>query len=79
MFFKGYRNYIKDRINKARAARGDKKYLLNLFADWQLLQEMIEKVNTNPDLVVELITNDGTRVVIKQKAENYRRTVNWEM
>lgn len=77
MFFKQYRNYLKDKLNKARQARGDKKYLLNLFASVDLLEDVIQKVNKDPDLIAELITLDGTRLVLKTRHE-IRESIDWE-
>lgn len=60
-------NYYKQLINEEK----NKKKLLSAKTDFHLLEELVQKVNDNPDLRIEVFLTDGTRLLIKtyQKKE----------
>ena len=49
----------------------NKKQLLSAKTDFHLLEELVQKVNENPDLRIEVFLTDGTRLLLKtyQKKE----------
>lgn len=65
--WKEARNYYKQLKNEER----NRKQLLSAKTDFHLLEELIQKVNDNPDLRIEVFLTDGTRLLLKtyQKKE----------
>ena len=65
--FKEARNYYKQLKNEEK----NKKKLLSAKTDFYLLEELIQKINDNPDLRIEVFLTDGTRLLLKtyQKKE----------
>lgn len=51
-----------------------KKYLLKKECDWGLIEELIQKANSNPSLAVTVKLSDGT--VIEMKTAKDQRKVN---
>ena len=50
-----------------------KKKLLSTKSDWHLLEQLIQKVNENPDLRIDIHLSDGTLINMKccQKKETH--------
>lgn len=42
-----------------------KKRLINSKTNFHLLEQLIQKINENPDLRIEVRTNDGTTMLLK--------------
>lgn len=50
-----------------------KRKLLSSKSDYHLLEQMIQKVNENPELRVEIFLNDGTRILLKTYEEKLQK------
>lgn len=61
--------FYKDKKNEER----QKKKLLSSKSDYHLLEQMIQKVNENPELRVEIFLNDGTRILLKTYEEKLQK------
>lgn len=69
-----YMNALKEAINyyiQLINEEKNKKKLLSAKTDFHLLEELVQKVNDNPDLRIEVFLTDGTRLLLKtyQKKE----------
>lgn len=61
--------FYKDKKNEER----QKRKLLSSKSDYHLLEQMIQKVNENPELRVEIFLNDGTRILLKTYEEKLQK------
>lgn len=61
--------FYKDKKNEER----QKRKLLSSKSDYNLLEQMIQKVNENPELRVEIFLNDGTRILLKTYEEKLQK------
>lgn len=61
--------FYKDKKNEER----QKIKLLSSKSDYHLLEQMIQKVNENPELRVEIFLNDGTRILLKTYEEKLQK------
>lgn len=61
--------FYKDKKNEER----QKRMLLSSKSDYHLLEQMIQKVNENPELRVEIFLNDGTRILLKTYEEKLQK------
>lgn len=50
-----------------------KRKLLSSKSDYHLLEQMIQRVNENPELRVEIFLNDGTRILLKTYEEKLQK------
>lgn len=48
-----------------KAEEKQKKKLISSKTDFHLLEQLIQKVNENPDLRIEIHLTDGTRILMK--------------
>ncbi|MCQ2587939.1 MAG: hypothetical protein MJ174_07475 [Treponema sp.] len=55
------REYYKE----LKAEDKNKKKLLSSKSDFNMLEQLIQKVNDNPNLRIEVFLNDGTRLILK--------------
>lgn len=77
--FKEFIEYLKWKKRKVEEAEGNKAYLVNMFADPQLLEDTIKACNDNPDLVAELWTVDGARLKLHTyDHRNNKGRINWD-
>lgn len=77
--FREFIEYLKWKKRKIEEAEGNKAYLVNMFADPQLLEDTIKACNDNPDLVAELWTVDGARLKLHTYDRNGKnRGINWD-
>lgn len=60
-YYKQLKNYYKQLKNEEK----NKKKLLSAKTDFHLLEELVQKVNDNPDLRIEVFLTDGTRLLLK--------------
>lgn len=61
--------FYKDKKNEER----QKRKLLSSKSDYHLLEQMIQRVNENPELRVEIFLNDGTRILLKTYEEKLQK------
>lgn len=61
--------FYKNKKNEER----QKRKLLSSKSDYHLLEQMIQKVNENPELRVEIFLNDGTRILLKTYEEKLQK------
>lgn len=61
--------FYKDKKNEER----QKIKLLSSKSDYHLLEQMIQRVNENPELRVEIFLNDGTRILLKTYEEKLQK------
>jgi hypothetical protein len=59
--FKEARDFYKQKKREEKL----KKKLLGKKSDWNLLEQLIQKCNDNPDLRIEVRLNDGTVLLLK--------------
>lgn len=59
--FKEALSYYKER----KAEEKSKKKLIRKNCDFNLLEQLIQKCNENPDLRIEVFIADGTRLLLK--------------
>lgn len=50
-----------------------KRKLLSSKSDYHLLEQMIQRVNENPELRIEIFLNDGTRILLKTYEEKLQK------
>ena len=55
------------------------KYLLNCFADAQMLQEACEAASKDKDLVITFQTLDGIRLTIKKNTYKEHKDNKWQL
>ena len=71
--FKEAREFYKNKKIEER----NRKLLINSKTDFQLLEQLIQKINNNPNLKIEVNLADGTRLILstyrKQKQTVYGR------
>ena len=51
-----------------------KKQILRADMDVSALQHFIQKVNENPNLIIELYLKDGSKLVLRSYKERYRNS-----
>ena len=77
---KDFLKYIKMLKEMNSANRKDQgKYLLNCFADAQMLQEACEAASKDKDLVIVFQTLDGARLTIKKNTYTEQRENKWSL
>lgn len=67
--FKEAIQFYKDKKIEER----QKRKLLSSKSDYHLLEQMIQRVNENPELRVEIFLNDGTRILLKTYEEKLQK------
>ena len=60
---------IKEQKRKLIWEATKRKELLNANIDYNFLQSLIDKINNNPDLIIEINFRSGDRMTIRQKQE----------
>lgn len=69
MLDKETRKLIKEQKRKLIWEATKRKELLNANIDYNFLQSLIDKINNNPDLIIEINFKSGDRMTIRQKQE----------
>ena len=69
MLDKETRKLIKEQKRKLIWEATKRKELLNANIDYNFLQSLIDKINNNPDLIIEINFRSGDRMTIRQKQE----------
>lgn len=69
MLDKETRKLIKEQKRKLIWEATKRKELLNANIDYNFLQSLIDKINYNPDLIIEINFKSGDRMTIRQKQE----------
>mgnify|MGYP006978114787 CR=1 FL=1 len=69
MLDKETRKLIKEQKRKLIWEATKRKELLNANIDYNFLQSLIDKLNNNPDLIIEINFRSGDRMTIRQKQE----------
>lgn len=75
--FLKYKKMLKEMESANRKNQG--KYLLNCFADAQMLQEACEAASKDKDLVITFQTLDGVRLTIKKNTYTETRGNKWSL
>lgn len=65
--FKWIRKKRDERKIQLELAAKQHKYLIDCYGDIGFLQKMIELVNKDPDLTVDMILRDGTKLTLRSK------------
>lgn len=67
---------IKDTVEYYRRRKreaAERKTLINMNADFSMLERFIQRINENPSLKVRIVTRDGTRIDLHAYSERARR------
>lgn len=77
-FLKDYRMYKKHCKHLNKIAEGDKSYLINMFADVDLLERVINSINKDERLKAKFKMPDGSQLELSIKTEKERKPINWD-
>ena len=62
-----------DYYKQLRTEEKQRKALINSNTDFTLLEQLIQKMNVNPNLGVEIYLNDGSKILIKTHNDDTNR------
>lgn len=71
MLSKEIKKELKDFKNKLLKEETQKNMVLNHKMDWAFLETLIQRANENPNLNVEVLLADGTRLTLKTIDEKH--------
>lgn len=63
---------IKNMSEQLIASEKKRQTLINHKTDFAMLEEYIQAVNTNPGLIIEFTTLDGTKVTLRTSKERFK-------
>lgn len=73
--FKLYREHSK---NLKKIAEQDKSFLINMFADIDLLERVINELNKDDRLKATFTMPDGSKLELQISKDKQRKNINWD-
>lgn len=77
-WLKEFRMYREHSKNLKKIAEQDKSFLINMFADVDLLERTINEINKDDRLKATFTMPDGSKLELQISKDKQKRTINWD-
>lgn len=77
-WLKEFRMYREHSKNLKKIAEQDKSFLINMFADVDLLERVINEINKDDRLKATFTMPDGSKLELQISKDKQKRTINWD-
>lgn len=77
-WLKEFRMYREHSKSLKKIAEQDKSFLINMFADVDLLERVINEINKDDRLKATFTMPDGSKLELQISKDKQRKTINWD-
>lgn len=77
-WLKEFRMYREHSKSLKKIAEQDKSFLINMFADIDLLERVINEINKDDRLKATFTMPDGSKLELQISKDKQRKTINWD-
>lgn len=77
-WLKEFRMYREHSKSLKKIAEQDKSFLINMFADVDLLERVINEINKDDRLKATFTMPDGSKLELQISKDKQRRNINWD-
>lgn len=77
-WLKEFRMYREHSKSLKKIAEQDKSFLINMFADVDLLERVINEINKDDRLKATFTMPDGSKLELQISKDKQKRTINWD-
>lgn len=77
-WLKEFRMYREHSKSLKKIAEQDKSFLINMFADIDLLERVINEINKDDRLKATFTMPDGSKLELQISKDKQRKNINWD-
>lgn len=77
-WLKEFRMYREHSKSLKKIAEQDKSFLINMFADVDLLERVINEINKDDRLKATFTMPDGSKLELQISKDKQRKNINWD-